>query len=259
MHLSLSAITLCKSAICFFIPRGLGVVEQRPDPFDGFRRGIYCHAFQFIGLDLPSGLRQLRFGTATATRTTRRTALRPRRNGADDPPPDGRLFRPGIRPAFRKSWPAARPTAMPWPRPVDRRRETPEYDWIRANASCGTGCRTATGRSPTSILYPAVELCRIASDAVPLLLPMPRANYCIAATTIGFAARSTRLTLPKPMPTPNSISTRSARSATTCSNRRRMRCRGPQRAAGGTVLGAGDRLFHHTPLLCLSRYGIRHP
>lgn len=45
-----------------FIPCGLGVVEQRPDSFDGFRRGIHGHAFQFVGLDLPPRLRQLRFG-----------------------------------------------------------------------------------------------------------------------------------------------------------------------------------------------------
>ena len=46
----------------FFIPRGLGVVEQRSDPFYGFRRGIHGHAFEFVGLDLPPRLCQLRFG-----------------------------------------------------------------------------------------------------------------------------------------------------------------------------------------------------
>ena len=45
-----------------FISCGLRVVEQRPDPFDGFRRGVYGHAFQFVGLNLPPRLRQLRFG-----------------------------------------------------------------------------------------------------------------------------------------------------------------------------------------------------
>ena len=52
-------------------------------------------------------------------------------------------------------------------------------------------------------------------------LPMPKASCCIVATVTIFSVRSTRSTSPRRMPTLNSISTRSARRAMNCLNRRR--------------------------------------
>lgn len=43
-----------------------------------------------------------RIGVAATTRSACRTPLRPCRSRADRPPPDRRLFRPGIHPAVRK-------------------------------------------------------------------------------------------------------------------------------------------------------------
>ena len=110
--------------------------------------------------------------TATATRTTRRTALRPQRSGADDPPPDGRLFRPGIRPAFRKAGRRHAPQRCRGLRPADGRARNAgiRLDSGKTHPAVQDAVPLPEGHLHQS-LYPAVELYRIELDAVPLLRP----------------------------------------------------------------------------------------